>query len=142
MGTEATDLPKLGAPARRALIGAGYTRLEQHLRPSQPTDLVQVCLTRGPSTLRTAFSPSQGAPSGTRPSPGFITGKRAWSFDPTIRLGLAITPDECQSTTPALRGRKGKPQTAEVTRGQGPLDGHPHSLPSLACQGADTESPA
>jgi hypothetical protein len=28
MGTEATDLPKLAAPARRALTGAGYTRLE------------------------------------------------------------------------------------------------------------------
>ncbi|HEU4399744.1 MAG TPA: DNA-binding protein [Actinomycetota bacterium] len=28
MGTEGTDLPKLAAPARRALIGAGYTRLE------------------------------------------------------------------------------------------------------------------
>lgn len=28
MGTEGTDLPKLTAPARRALIGAGYTRLE------------------------------------------------------------------------------------------------------------------
>ena len=27
MGTEATDLPKLAAPARRALTGAGYTRL-------------------------------------------------------------------------------------------------------------------
>ena len=28
MGTEDTDLPKLAAPARRALTGAGYTRLE------------------------------------------------------------------------------------------------------------------
>jgi hypothetical protein len=28
MGTEAIDLPKLSAPARRALTGAGYTRLE------------------------------------------------------------------------------------------------------------------
>jgi hypothetical protein len=28
MGTEATNLPKLAAPARRALPGAGYTRLE------------------------------------------------------------------------------------------------------------------
>jgi hypothetical protein len=28
MGTEQTDLPKLAAPARRALNGAGYTRLE------------------------------------------------------------------------------------------------------------------
>jgi DNA-directed RNA polymerase alpha subunit len=28
MGTEGTDLPKLAVPARRALAGAGYTRLE------------------------------------------------------------------------------------------------------------------
>jgi hypothetical protein len=28
MGTEGTDLPKLAAPARRALAGAGYTHLE------------------------------------------------------------------------------------------------------------------
>ena len=28
MGTEGTDLPKLAAPARRALAAAGYTRLE------------------------------------------------------------------------------------------------------------------
>jgi hypothetical protein len=28
MGTEATNLPKLAAPAPRALQGAGYTRLE------------------------------------------------------------------------------------------------------------------
>jgi hypothetical protein len=28
MGTEETNLPKLAAPARRALQGAGYTRLE------------------------------------------------------------------------------------------------------------------
>jgi hypothetical protein len=29
MEAEAADLPKLPAPARRALLGAGYTRLEQ-----------------------------------------------------------------------------------------------------------------
>jgi hypothetical protein len=29
MGTNEFDPSKLGAPARRALIGAGYTRLEQ-----------------------------------------------------------------------------------------------------------------
>jgi hypothetical protein len=28
MGTDETDLPKVAAPARRALIGAGYRRLE------------------------------------------------------------------------------------------------------------------
>jgi hypothetical protein len=28
MGTEETNLPKLAAPARRALHGAGYARLE------------------------------------------------------------------------------------------------------------------
>jgi predicted Fe-Mo cluster-binding NifX family protein len=29
VATDDTDLPKLAAPARRALIAAGYTRLEQ-----------------------------------------------------------------------------------------------------------------
>ena len=29
MGSDPTDLPKLAAPARRALLAAGYTRLEQ-----------------------------------------------------------------------------------------------------------------
>jgi hypothetical protein len=29
MATDDTDLPKLAAPARRALTAAGYTRLEQ-----------------------------------------------------------------------------------------------------------------
>jgi hypothetical protein len=29
MATDDTDLPKLAAPARRALADAGYTRLEQ-----------------------------------------------------------------------------------------------------------------
>jgi hypothetical protein len=29
MATDDTDLPKLAAPARRALAAAGYTRLEQ-----------------------------------------------------------------------------------------------------------------
>jgi hypothetical protein len=29
MATDDSDLPKLAAPARRALIAAGYTRLEQ-----------------------------------------------------------------------------------------------------------------
>ena len=28
MGTDETNLPKIAAPARRALQGAGYTRLE------------------------------------------------------------------------------------------------------------------
>jgi hypothetical protein len=28
MGTDPTDLPKLAAPARRALLAAGYTSLE------------------------------------------------------------------------------------------------------------------
>jgi hypothetical protein len=41
MGTEATDLPKLGAPARRALIGAGYTRLEQ-LTKAKESDILKL----------------------------------------------------------------------------------------------------
>ena len=35
MGTDGIDLPKLGAPARRALIGAGYTRLEDLTKPKE-----------------------------------------------------------------------------------------------------------
>lgn len=35
MGTEESDLPKLAAPARRALTGAGYTRLEHLTRATE-----------------------------------------------------------------------------------------------------------
>ena len=35
MGQEGSDLPKLAAPARRALEGAGITRLEQLSRMSE-----------------------------------------------------------------------------------------------------------
>ena len=36
MGTDETDLPKLAAPARRALHGAGYTRLEDLTKVTEP----------------------------------------------------------------------------------------------------------
>jgi hypothetical protein len=35
MGAEGTDLPKLAAPARRALTGAGYTSLEDLTRATE-----------------------------------------------------------------------------------------------------------
>jgi hypothetical protein len=41
MGTEETDLPKLAAPARRALIGAGYTRLE-HLTTVEESEVMRL----------------------------------------------------------------------------------------------------
>jgi hypothetical protein len=41
MGTEETDLPKLAAPARRALIGAGYTRLE-HLTKAEESEIMKL----------------------------------------------------------------------------------------------------
>jgi hypothetical protein len=41
MGTEETDLPKLAAPARRALIGAGYTRLE-HLTKVKESEVMRL----------------------------------------------------------------------------------------------------
>ena len=41
MGTEETDLPKLAAPARRALIGAGYTRLE-HLTRVEESEVMKL----------------------------------------------------------------------------------------------------
>jgi hypothetical protein len=41
MGTEETDLPKLAVPARRALIGAGYTRLE-HLTKVKESEVMRL----------------------------------------------------------------------------------------------------
>jgi hypothetical protein len=41
MGTEETDLPKLAAPARRALLGAGYARLE-HLTTVKESEVVKL----------------------------------------------------------------------------------------------------
>ena len=41
MGTQETDLPKLAAPARRALIGAGYTRLE-HLTQVKESEIMKL----------------------------------------------------------------------------------------------------
>jgi hypothetical protein len=41
MGTEAIDLPKLSAPARRALAGAGYTRLE-HLTKAKESEILKL----------------------------------------------------------------------------------------------------
>ena len=35
MGTDPTDLPKLAAPARRALLAAGYTSLEDLTQVSE-----------------------------------------------------------------------------------------------------------
>jgi hypothetical protein len=50
MGIEASDLPKLSAPARRALIGAGYTRLE-HLTKAKESDILKLH-GMGPNALR------------------------------------------------------------------------------------------
>jgi hypothetical protein len=50
MGTEATDLPKLAAPARRALLGAGYTRLE-HLTKVKESDVMKLH-GMGPNAMR------------------------------------------------------------------------------------------
>jgi len=50
MGAEATDLPKLAAPARRALLGAGYTRLE-HLTEVQESDVMKLH-GMGPNAMR------------------------------------------------------------------------------------------
>jgi hypothetical protein len=41
MGAEETDLPRLAAPARRALIGAGYTRLE-HLTRVRESEVMKL----------------------------------------------------------------------------------------------------
>jgi hypothetical protein len=50
MGTEETDLPKLAAPARRALMGAGYTRLE-HLTEVKESEVMRLH-GMGPNALR------------------------------------------------------------------------------------------
>jgi hypothetical protein len=50
MGAEQTDLPKLAAPARRALLGAGYTRLEQLTEVSEAE--VMELHGMGPNALR------------------------------------------------------------------------------------------
>jgi len=50
MGAEATDLPKLAAPARRALLGAGYTRLE-HLTEVKESDVMKLH-GMGPNAMR------------------------------------------------------------------------------------------
>lgn len=50
MGTEETDLPKLAVPARRALIGAGYTRLE-HLTEVKESDVMKLH-GMGPNAMR------------------------------------------------------------------------------------------
>jgi predicted Fe-Mo cluster-binding NifX family protein len=41
MGTEESGLPKLAAPARRALLGAGYTRLE-HLTQAKESEVMKL----------------------------------------------------------------------------------------------------
>jgi hypothetical protein len=50
MGAEQTDLPKLAAPARRALLGAGYTRLEQLTEVSESE--IMKLHGMGPNALR------------------------------------------------------------------------------------------
>ena len=50
MGADATDLPKLAAPARRALLAAGYTRLEQLTEVSESE--VMELHGMGPNALR------------------------------------------------------------------------------------------
>jgi hypothetical protein len=50
MEAEATGLPKLSAPARRALLGAGYTRLE-HLTEVRETEVMRLH-GMGPKAMR------------------------------------------------------------------------------------------
>jgi len=50
MGAEATDLPKLAAPARRELLGGGYTRLK-HLTEVKESDVMKLH-GMGPNAMR------------------------------------------------------------------------------------------
>jgi hypothetical protein len=51
MGRQETDLPKLAAPARRALVGAGYTHLEQ-LTQATESEIMQLH-GMGPNAMET-----------------------------------------------------------------------------------------
>jgi hypothetical protein len=55
MGTKETDLPKLAAPARRALLRAGYTRLEDLTKVTES----EVMRLHGRVTLHTRARPSE-----------------------------------------------------------------------------------
>jgi hypothetical protein len=50
MGSEASDLPKLATPARRALAGAGYIRLED-LTKATESEVMQLH-GMGPNAMR------------------------------------------------------------------------------------------
>jgi DNA-directed RNA polymerase alpha subunit len=50
MGADATDLPKLAAPARRALLAAGYTSLKDFTEVTEPE--VMKLHGMGPNALR------------------------------------------------------------------------------------------
>ena len=50
MGTDPTDLPKLAAPARRALLAAGYTSL-QDLTEAKESDVAKLH-GMGPNAMR------------------------------------------------------------------------------------------
>jgi hypothetical protein len=51
MRRQETDLPKLAAPARRALVGAGYTHLEQ-LTQATESEIMQLH-GMGPNAMET-----------------------------------------------------------------------------------------
>ena len=59
MEAEATDLPKLPAPARRALLGAGYTRLE-HLTEVRECEVMR-CRAWDPRRCGCSGTPFGGA---------------------------------------------------------------------------------
>lgn len=61
MGSEASDLPKLAAPARRALAGAGYIRLED-LTKATESEVMQL---HGMGAERDVGAPHR--PGGARP---------------------------------------------------------------------------
>ena len=59
MGTDGIDLPKLGAPARRALIGAGYTRLKD-LTKAKESEILRLH-GMGPKAMRVLRDAPHGA---------------------------------------------------------------------------------
>ena len=74
MGTEETNLPKLAAPARRALQGAGYTRLEDLTKVTE-SDVMKLH-GMGPMPCRCSATPWRSA---ACPSAMDERAARAWS---------------------------------------------------------------
>jgi hypothetical protein len=69
MGTAETNLPKLAAPARRALEGAGYTRLEGLTKVTESEVMSCTAWGRMPCRCSATPWPSAACPSAMAEQP-------------------------------------------------------------------------